>query len=140
MNEFDQFIKNVIKAQYYVRYTDDFVIVSGSRQYLEELLPQIKNFLASRLALALHPHKITFSKFCQGIDFLGYVIFPHHRLVRTKTRRRMFKKMRWRVKDYQAGAIDKLALEQSLRSYLGVLSHADAYHLEEKFLNEFWVN
>jgi retron-type reverse transcriptase len=139
MNEFDQFIKHVIRAKYYVRYTDDFAIVSDGCQSLVELLPQIENFLASRLALTLHPHKITLSKFCQGIDFLGYVIFPHHRLVRAKTRRRMFKKMQWRMTDYQKGAIDKSAFEWSLQSYLGVLSHADAYHLEEKLLNEFWV-
>jgi len=66
------------------------------------------------------------------------VIFPHHRLVRTKTRRRIFKKMRKLADDCEAGLIDEAKFGQSLQSYLGVLSHADAYQLREALLNEFW--
>ena len=140
MNEFDQFMKHVMNVTYYVRYTDDFVIVSEDRSYLERLLPQIEKFLKTRLAIGLHPDKIILQRFCQGIDFLGYINFPHHRLVRGKTKHRIFSKMRKRSKEYTAGKISKNTLDQSLQSYLGVLSHADTFYLREKLLNEAWVS
>lgn len=138
MNEFDQFIKHEMKVKYYVRYTDDFAIASPDRQYLEQLIPRITYFLSCELALKLHPKKIVIRKLRQGIDFLGYIIFPKHRLVRSKTKRRMFAKMRHRIEEYKLGRISKLTLEQSLQSYLGVLSHATAHTLSDELKNRFW--
>jgi len=34
MNEFDQFVKHRLKAKYYIRYADDFVIMSPNREWL----------------------------------------------------------------------------------------------------------
>jgi len=138
MNEFDQFIKHEMKVKYYVRYTDDFAIVSSSRQYLEKLIPCITYFLDYELELKLHPKKIVIRKLRQGIDFLGYIIFPKHRLIRSKTKRRMFTKMRHRIEEYKFKKISKLTLEQSLWSYLGVLSHATAHALSDELKNQFW--
>ena len=45
MNEFDQFAKHILKAHYYVRYTDDFVIVSEDPEFLRAALPKIEAFL-----------------------------------------------------------------------------------------------
>lgn len=140
MNEFDQFVKHKLRVKNYVRYTDDFIIMAGDKEYLEGILPRIADFLKEKLALILHPKKIIFCKLHQGIDFLGYLIFSHHRLLRTRTRRRMFKKLRKRIKEYNLGKINKLTLEQSLQSYLGVLSHANTYKLSEDFKNRFWFD
>ena len=112
-----------------MRYTDDFIIVANSTEYLQELLPPITDFLKNTLRLELHPKKVTIRKFRQGIDFLGYIIFSKYRLVRTKTRRRIFKKLRKRIEEYHQGEISKDTLEGSINSYLGVLSHADCYTL-----------
>jgi RNA-directed DNA polymerase len=138
MNELDQFIKHKLHIKHYVRYTDDFAIASSDRAYLEGLIEPISIFLGSHLSLVLHPNKVSIRKLHQGVDFLGYVIFPHHRLVRTKTRRRMFKKMRRRAREYQEGIIDRLTFEQSLQSYIGVMSHANAFRLVEEMGNLFW--
>lgn len=138
MNEFDQFVKHRLKVKHYFRYTDDFVIVSDDRDYLHDLLPLVNRFLREKLNLELHPHKVSFRRLHQGVDFLGYVIFPKHRLLRSKTRRRIFKKIRKGVKDYKSGDICKLTLDQSLQSYLGVLSHADTYRLGEDLKNQVW--
>jgi hypothetical protein len=138
MNEFDQFMKHKIKVKHYCRYTDDFVIISDNRSYLEELLPQIELFLGEQLKLKLHPNKVSIRKYQQGIDFLGYVVLPHHNKLRTKTKRRIFSKLKGRVVEYKSGIISEETLKQSLNSYLGVLSHADAYELQEELKNQFW--
>lgn len=138
LNEFDQFVKHNLKIKHYIRYTDDFVIVAKDKLYLKNLIKSIHSFLSDKLALELHPKKVTIRKSHQGIDFLGYIILPHHRLLRTKTRQRIFRKLRERIEGYKNGTITRQTLEQSLQSYLGVLSHADAYKLSNELKNQFW--
>ncbi len=135
MNEFDQFIKHGLHIKHYARYTDDFAIVASSHSELKNLIEPIEQFLESHLKLQLHPKKISVRTINHGIDFLGYVIFPGHRLIRTKTRRRIFKKFKLKVEAYRLGHISEDFLMASLRSYLGVLSHADTYHLAEELKN-----
>ncbi|MDP3764649.1 MAG: reverse transcriptase/maturase family protein [bacterium] len=116
LNELDQFIKHKLKEKYYIRYCDDFVILSEQADYLIELSKKINNFLVSKLVLCLHPNKVIIRKYAQGIDFLGYVVLPNHRVLRTKTKRRMFRK------------VDA----KNLASYLGMLKHCSGSLLEEK--------
>ncbi|OGE35215.1 hypothetical protein A3C32_02725 [Candidatus Daviesbacteria bacterium RIFCSPHIGHO2_02_FULL_41_14] len=138
MNEFDQFVKHRLRVKNYARYTDDFMIVSEDRRYLEDLLPQLQDFLREKLKLELHPNKISIHKFHEGIDFLGYVIFPYYRLLRSKTKRRVLRNIRKKMRAYQNALLSEESLHQSLQSYLGVLSHADAYELTENLKNQVW--
>ena len=139
LNEFDQFIKHSLKIKKYARYTDDFVIISHNKSYLEKIVPQLESFLSEKLKLTLHPDKVNIRKYRQGADFLGYVVLPHHIAVRTRTKKRMFRKIAERVAAYQSGTISKASMEGALSSYLGVLSHANAHELTERFRNQFWI-
>lgn len=89
MNEFDQFVKHALKEKYYIRYADDFVFLSQDKQYLENLIPTISNFLNEKLKLRLHPDKVFIKTIYSGIDFLGWIHFPKHRVLRTSTKRKM---------------------------------------------------
>ncbi len=138
MNEFDQYIKHVLRVKNYARYTDDFVIVSCDEAYLKELLLLIREFLNINLRLSLHPKKVEIRKYQRGIDFLGYVLLPHHIKIRTKTKRKIPKKLRQRIVLYKSGQIKEIALFSTLASYLGVLSHADTYIMSRNIKNLFW--
>jgi len=138
MNEFDQFVKHKLKVRHYVRYTDDFIILADDHQCLKNLLIPISSFLKQHLSLELHPGKISIRKIHQGIDFLGYVVFPHYKLLRNKTKRRIIRKLNERVLQYRQGVISESTLEQSLQSYLGVLSHANAYRFKQELINNYW--
>ena len=138
MNELDQFVKHELRVKYYARYTDDFVIVSEDQTYLQGLIPKINEFLRMRLALSLHPDKVFIRKYRQGIDFLGYVALPQHIRVRRKTEKRIFRKMRERVKGFMADSVTETTLSASFKSYIGVLSHADAHEVTQELLNSFW--
>ncbi len=119
MNEFDQFVKHNLKAKYYIRYADDFVILSKDKQELINQLTTIKKFLAKRLKLTLHPDKIIIKTFASGIDFLGWVNFPHNRILRTKTKQRMLRKINHNNK----------------QSYLGLLKHGNSFKIKQDLLN-----
>lgn len=136
LNELDKFIKHKLKIKYYLRYADDFMIIASDKNFLLPCIDTSQQFLRDNLLLELHPKKITIRKLSWGIDFLGYIVLPYHILPRTKTKRRMFKKIDTRAREYYKGAIDKFSLDQTLASYAGYLSHANGYELTGK-LQEF---
>ena len=138
MNGFDQFMKHELKVKNYARYTDDFVIISDNSEYLEKILPPIRSFLKEKLLLELHPKKVEIRNHTKGIDFLGYVALPYHIALRTKTKRRMIRKLRERVVEYKDGRINENGLFGSLNSYMGVLSHADGHDLSLEMESRFW--
>ena len=47
--------------------------------------------------------------------------------------------MKSRIQDYKRGVITREAVDQSLNSYLGVLSHANTFRVEENLKNSFWL-
>jgi RNA-directed DNA polymerase len=118
LNEFDQFVKHKLKAKRYIRYADDFVILSHDRNHLLEILPCMEAFLQERLKLAFHPDKVSIETLASGIDFLGWVHFPDHRVLRTATKRRMFR----RIKEMNGKP-------EVVASYLGLLSHGNTRRL-----------
>ena len=120
MNEFYQFIKHKLKTKYYIRYADDFVIMSQDKSWLEELLPKMSNFLTDKLMLGLHPDKVFIKTLASGVDFLGWVHFSNHRVLRTSTQRRMFK------------MIMANNSPETVNSYLGLLKHGNTNKLSKK--------
>src|SRR3989344_3939499 len=92
MNELDRFVKHALRERHYLRYSDDFLIVGSDLEHLKRLITPIADFLRRQLSLSLHPTKVTIRKVRQGVDFLGYVSLPHHVVLRTKTKRRMFER------------------------------------------------
>ncbi|MDO9230979.1 MAG: reverse transcriptase/maturase family protein [bacterium] len=123
LNELDNFVKRELREKYYLRYADDFIILSSEKEQLEKLVLIIDNFLQTNLKLHLHPSKVSIRKIHQGVDFLGAVVFPTHIILRTKTKKRMLRKIRARKKELKAGIIDEKYFNQSLQSYLGMLTH-----------------
>ncbi len=137
LNELDQFIKHELKARHYFRYCDDFVIVHADQTFLETAENRIAQFLQEKLLLHLHPYKVEIRKVRQGIDFLGYVVLPHHIVLRTKTKKRMLRNLWNGLQHITSGEIDKSQLSATLHAYLGILSHANANHLTNNLKHKF---
>jgi RNA-directed DNA polymerase len=120
MNKFDQFMKHKLKAKYYIRYADDFVVFSENKKRLDEIIEPMKKFLSEELKLEIHPDKIYLKTVSSGVDFLGFVNFSNYRILRTKTKRRMMKRIKLNPKP------------ESVASYLGLLSHGNGKKLAGK--------
>ena len=127
MHEFDQFMKRKLKVKHYIRYADDFVILSEDKHSLVNILSTIEAFLLYELRLTLHPNKVSLRTFASGIDFLGWVSFPHHRVLRTTTKRGMFRRL------------EERPTFETMQSYLGLLQHGNAHRLTQKVLEVFAI-
>lgn len=138
LNELDQFVKHELRVKHYARFADDFVLLAESKRPLEEMLSQIGQFLKEKLKIELHPKKVDIRPLHQGIDFLGYVTLPHHRVLRATTRRRMFRKLSERLHQFFNGEISSDSLNQTMQSYFGMMTHADTFELTSKIKNEFY--
>lgn len=95
MNELDQYIKRVLKCQQYIRYVDDFILISQDRADLPRWKRQIESFLKKELKLDLSESKTIIQPVKRGIDFLGYfvrtdAIYPRRKLLK-KYRDKMYK-------------------------------------------------
>lgn len=115
LHELDWFMKQQLGIKHYIRYCDDFVIVSTDKSYLQSLIAPIRSFLKHELQLDLHPTKVSIRPWSQGVDFLGHVLLPHATMLRTKTESRMLARV----------------TEQNLSSYLGICSHVQAYRVSQ---------
>ncbi len=125
MNEFDHFMKRELKVARYIRYADDFVIFYENRKYLEDLILKISEFLAIKLKLALHPDKVFIKTLASGVDFLGWIHFSRHRVLRTATKRRMMRGLE--IASEQTPRNDSV-----IRSYLGLLKWGNSYKIKKK--------
>lgn len=137
LDRLDQYVKRTLRIKNYLRYTDDFILLSCDRSELERVLPLINAFLLQDLDLDLHPTKVFFRKWHQGVDFLGYVHFPYHRVIRTKTKKRMLRKLQKRREELNAEEIEADDLRQTVASYLGVLSHSRSRGLAKQIRRDF---
>lgn len=126
-NEFDQFVKHQLQGKHFIRYADDFVLLSENCFCLEGQIEPMETFLRERLRLSLHPRKISVRTVASGVDFLGWVHFPHHRVLRTATKRRMFR----RVREHPAAA--------TVQSYLGLLRYGNAWKIRAELLRAHWL-
>jgi hypothetical protein len=139
LHELDSFVKHRLKEKYYLRYCDDFIILSNEKIRLEALIHSIREFLAKKLRLELHPKKVIIRKLQHGIDFVGYVLFEKHVLMRTRSKQRMKRRLKEGYEKYLIGAVDAAPMDQRLQSYLGILSHANQHTLSQAIKNAYWV-
>lgn len=120
MNEFDQYVKHELKVKYYVRYADDFVILFQDKKWLEDMVPKIRDFLSDNLKLQLHPDKVFIKTIASGVDFLGWVNFPDHMVLRNNTKRRMLRNI-----------MQKGGKFETVQSYLGLIKHGNAAKIKK---------
>ena len=138
LNEFDQFVKHKLKVKYYLRYADDFLLLDVKREVLAVYMSKLEKFLADNLKLSLHPTKVSLRKLTWGIDFVGYIARPYHQVLRTKTQKRIFRKIKEKIVLFKTSEIEEQTLKQSIQSYLGVLRHANTYKIKQKLESEIW--
>lgn len=139
LHELDDFIKQQLKEQHYLRYCDDFIILAQNETHLKGLIVSICEFLTKNLHLELHPKKVIIRKLNQGIDFVGYVLFEHHTILRTRTKQRMKRRLQTAYADYLDDKINAASLDQRVQSYLGILSHANQFALSQAIKNAYGV-
>jgi retron-type reverse transcriptase len=87
LHELDFELKVKEQIPYYVRYMDDFIILSDSTSKLKYYLEIAEKFLGNVLLLHLNG-KTKIDNCRSGIDFVGYRIFPHNKIIKKQSMNR----------------------------------------------------
>lgn len=128
---FDHWTKEQKKVKYYFRYADDLVILSDSKEYLHSLFADINEYLLSNLKLNIKGNYQVFpvaknrsDKHGRPIDFLGYLFYKEHTLLRKSIKQRFARMLRRRRNS------------ASIASYYGWAKHCNSKNLLKILLND----
>ena len=149
LNALDKFVKHALKCPHYVRYVDDFVLLAKDRDQLRQWQLQIERFLGDVLRLKLKEGS-RLEPMCQGIDFLGYRVFVHHRRVRPRVLAHCKAKLAaWALHHVKTTAqgiaihappAALAQLQAMLGSYWGHFAHANSVRLRRAIFERFaWL-
>ena len=136
LDPLDQFCKRVLGIKRYIRYMDDIIILDNDKERLKEYGRRMTQFLEERLHLnfnnktALRPVRV-------GCEFVGFVVYNDHVILRKSTTLRMKRTLRKTRQDYHDNLITFKEANATMQSYLAMLSHVDCKKFKEKLLDEF---
>jgi retron-type reverse transcriptase len=136
LNELDQYAKNELRLHYYIRYMDDVIILHKDKAYLHEVKELIENFLDEQLKLDLNS-KTTIRPIKDGIEFVGFRIWPTHRKLKKATAKKIKSRIRYLIKAVDEGAELPEALAKSVSSYKGILEHFNSYGYRKRLNRMF---
>ena len=131
LDPLDHLVKDDMRVKGYVRYVDDFLLFANDKSELADRRSEIERLL-NRLRLRLHPHKNTILPVDQGIRFLGYRVFPTHRLLAKENVRRFRRRVRKMQRQYACREIGPDEIRQRLMSWSGHARQADTHRLRQR--------
>ncbi|MDD4877564.1 MAG: reverse transcriptase domain-containing protein [Candidatus Nanoarchaeia archaeon] len=136
LNELDQFIKHRLKAKYYLRYVDDFLIVHNSKNQLESWKTEISSFLQNELLLELHPQKSKIIPLGRGVDLLGFKCFYHFRILRKRNIRKMQRRLEMFKQLCKEDRSNTLDLLESMQGWNAYAKHANTFKIRRTITNK----
>jgi retron-type reverse transcriptase len=127
---FDHWLKEEKQVKHYWRYADDIVILAPNKEVLQNLLHEIRAYMHDNLNLKVKRNYQVFPVDARGIDFLGYVFYHSHTLLRKSIKQRLFRRVAKLRK--RKVAPSKEAYKQQICSWWGWCKYCDSIHLMSK--------
>lgn len=138
LNVLDYFCKEVLRIKFYIRFMDDFIILSNNKKYLSFILGKITKFINSILKLNLNNRTQIFLTYKRYIDFLGYRIKFDHRILRKYNIQRVRKRFRKFANLLSKNFITFESIKSNIASWIGYSKHADSYVVRNQIFMEFY--
>jgi len=137
LNDFDHFVKKILRIKYYGRYVDDMFFVHEDRDFLTKMIPDLEK-QASLAGLRLHPKKIVLKSVEEGIYFLGQIIKPYRTYISSRTKHNFYQsiqKINTMMADEPQFTWEQLCyIRATVNSYLGIMRHANSFNLRKAML------
>ncbi len=136
LNPLDQFIKRNLKYRRYLRFVDDFLLFADEKSILHAWKSQIIHFLIG-LRLTLHENAAQIRPVAEGLPFLGFIVFPDHRRIKSMRGHTFQRRFHRLFQRYTAGLVAYDALAASLRGWIAHAEHGDTWALRQSILKPF---
>lgn len=134
LNELDQFVKRELHCRAYVRYVDDFLLFADDKTQLWEWKTAIREFLYG-LRLSLHEKSSTVYPVNNGLPFLGFRLYPDHRLLKRKNGVNFQHRLQRNYRAYARGELSYTDLNLRVQGWIAHVSKADTWGLRQSLFN-----
>ncbi len=134
LDDLDHYLKEALGVGAYLRYVDDMVALGDDKVWLGEVREAVRERLA-RDRLRLHPRKAEITRTRDGLDLLGYRVYPDFRLLRNDNGHRFARKLRGFARAYAAGRMRWPDFDPSVQSWIGHALHADTEGLRRRIFS-----
>lgn len=128
MNALDHFVVDELHCPAYLRYVDDFVVFSRSKRELYAWKRAIIDKLAD-MRLTMHTESAQVARTAEGVPWLGFVIYPTHRLLKRRNAVNFTQRLERSIDLYAAGAITFAELDASVQGWINHVRYADTWGL-----------
>lgn len=122
----DHPIKDEMGVKHYFRYCDDGLVLAESKAELWVIRDAIHEMLEA-IGFEIKPNERVFPV-SEGIDFVGYKIYPDH----VQLRKRIKKKFAAKIKKIKS----RKRRHELIASFWGMTKHADCANLNNKLIGE----
>lgn len=136
LNELDQYCKRQLSLKYYIRYMDDFIIITKDKDTANRVLKLIYEFTEAKLHLKLNQNKTKIFPINQGVNSIGYKIHATHRLLRNDSKRKIKRKVGAMPRLIREGRITVRKAEQMLNSWKGHADHSNSYNFIQSLIDK----
>ncbi len=133
LNELDQFVKRQLGCRAYVRYVDDFLLFADEKRQLWVWKDAIRERLAE-LRLTIHERESTVYPTAAGIPFLGFRVFPDHRLLKRRNGVAFSRRLRSLRRAAAGGQISLSDVTTRVQGWVAHAAHGDTWGLRRALL------
>jgi len=135
MNPFDHFVTQTLTCHAYLRYVDDFILFGTDQKQLWLWRDAIEEKLAN-LRLVIHHKRAEVKPVRQGIPFLGFVIYPTHRMLKRRCGINYQRRVSLLMNHYHTHTQNRDQVDRSVRGWLNHARYGDTWGLRKALLRE----
>jgi hypothetical protein len=137
LNDLDHFINHALKIPAYLRYVDDIILLADSKTQLWNWCDKIEQFLAKE-RIGIHPRKKILVPVSNGLDVLGYRVFPNLTKLSRASGYKFRRKLHRLAKAYSQERMALTAIKPHVAGWLGHARQADTQGLCKAILSEVY--
>lgn len=135
LNPFDHFVTRDLGCAAYLRYVDDFLLFTNHPEQLRRWRTAIIERLAT-LRLTLHTKRAVVRPTEHGVPFLGFVVYPQHRLLKRRKGVAYCRRLHDLLAAYRAREVGRDLIDQSLQGWINHVRYGDTWGLRTALLRK----
>lgn len=132
-NELDQRIKRQLHAKRYLRYMDDCVAIFSTKAEADWFLDRLQT-MSSEYGLRFSKYSV--HRASQGINALGFRIWPTHKLLRKRSIRQFRRDIKHIKRRIASGDASATSITARVKSFVAHAGHADAWRIKHQLFAE----
>jgi RNA-directed DNA polymerase len=135
LSSFDHFVTRELRRPAYLRYVDDFLLFGDDKAHLWECRAAVIERLAE-LRLTIHEGSAQVRPSRHGIPFLGFVVYPTHRLLKRRKGIEYRRRLAGLLAAYRRREVSRAEVGSSVLGWINHVRYGDTWGLRRAILKD----